>query len=316
MTRRNEVYSPERFTIDLVDFREPIDTWKPRIADRGRRRHLSYTLDFDTRAVLLEQEPGPGWSEETTRLHLENREKVRQGLAAHFGGQALERKVADFVAIKSKPFSVLAYHNQLFEQVRGAFVLGAYYPALVGACALGERILNHLILDLRGAFTHTPEYKHVYRKDSFDDWRVPIDTLAAWGVLVPEAVTEFRALMALRHRSIHFNVSTYATLRDDALAAILHLRQIIEVQFGTFGLKPWLIPGTAGLMFICKSWEDHPFIRAYHARSCPFVGPYVAISFEQGLQYFDHHDYGDGDWSDEEFAAVYSAREPGHLAAS
>lgn len=56
----------------------------------------------------------------------------------------------------------------------------ADYPALVGACALGERILNHLILDLRGAYAHTPEYKRVHRKDSFDDWRVPIDTLAAW----------------------------------------------------------------------------------------------------------------------------------------
>jgi hypothetical protein len=303
-----------RFTIDKVDFSQPIDSWKPRIADRGRRRHLSYTLDFDTRAMLFEQEPGPAWSEEAVRHHIENRERVRQGLQAQFGERELDRKVADFVAIRSKPFSVLAYHNQFFEQVREAFVLGAYYPALVGACALGERILNHLILDLRAAYSSTPEYKRVSRKNSFDDWRVPIDALEAWNVLVPEATSEFRALMVLRHRSIHFNVSTYATLRDDALAAILHLREIIEAQFGAFGLKPWLIRGTAGLMFIRKDWEDRPFIRSYHARSCPFVGPYVAIGFEGGLQYFDHHDYGDGDWSDEEFAAAYTARTPDQLA--
>ena len=303
-----------RFTIDQVDFSQPIEAWKPQIADRGRRRHLSYTLDFDTRAMLLAEEPGPGWSDEAVRRLAESREQVRQGLSAQFGGRALERKVADFVAIKSKPFSVLAYHNQFFEQVRTAFVLGAYYPALVGACALGERILNHLILDLRAAYSGTPEYKRVSRKDSFDDWRVPIDTLEAWDVLVPEATTEFRARMVLRHRSIHFNISTYETLREDALAAILHLREIIEAQFGTFGLKPWLIHETAGLMFIRKDWEDRPFIRAYHARSCPFVGPYVAIAFEGGLQYFDHHDYGDGDWSDEEFAEVYAARTPDQLA--
>jgi len=306
--------SEMRFTIDQVDFGQPIELWKPRIADRGRRRHLSYTLDFDTRAMLFEQEPGDDWSEEQVRRHNESRERMRQGLAAQFGEQALERKVADFVAIKSKPFSILAYHNQFFEQVRAAFVLGAYYPALVGACALGERILNHLILDLRSAYSGTPDFKRVHRKDSFDDWRVPIDTLEAWEVLVSEAASEFRSLMVLRHRSIHFNISTYATLREDALAAILHLREIIEAQFGAFGLKPWLIRGTAGLMFICKDWEDRPFIRAYHARSCPFVGPYVGIGFEGGLQYFDHHDYGDGDWSDEEFAAAYAARTPEQVA--
>lgn len=304
-----------RYTIDQVDFQQPIELWKDQIADRGRRRHLSYTLDFDTRAFLFVEEPGPGWSEEAKQLHLENRKKVRRGLEVQFGKEALDRKVADFVAIKSKPFSILAYHNQFFDQVRKAFVLGSYYPALVGACALGERILNHMILDLRSAYSATPEFRRVHRKDSFDDWRVPIATLEAWGVLLPEAVTEFSALMMLRHRSIHFNVSTYATLREDALAAILHLREIIETQFGAFGSKPWLIPGTAGLMFIRKDWEDHPFIRAYHARSCPFVGPYVAISFEQGLHYIDHNDYGSGDWSDEEFATVYSARTPDQLAA-
>lgn len=303
-----------RLTIDQIDSQQPIGTWKAQVADRGKRRHLSYTLDFDTRAFLLEEEPGPGWSEQAVRLHVQNREQVRLGLAQQFGSEALDRKIADFVAIKSKPFSILAYHNQYFEQVRTAFVAGAYYPALVGACALGERILNHLVLDLRDAYAATPEYKRVHRKDSFDNWRVPIDVLEAWGVLLPEATAEFRTLMSLRHRSIHFNISTYATLREDALAAILHLREIIEVQFGAFGLKPWLIAGTAGLMFIRKDWEDHPFIRTYHARTCPFVGPYVAISFARGLQYIDHHDYGDGDWSDEEFAAVYAARTPDQLA--
>ena len=125
----------------------------------------------------------------------------------------------------------VAGHNALFHQVRQAFVIGAYYPALVGACALGERILNHLMLDMRGHFTATPEYKKVYRKDSFDDWRLPIDTLEAWGILLPDAVIEYRALMDLRHRSIHFNRETTNALRDDALAAIIHMRTIIEQQF-------------------------------------------------------------------------------------
>ena len=80
-----------RFTIDQVDFRQAIQEWRPRLADRGRRRHLSYTFDFDTRAVLLEQELAQGWSDEVARLHVESREKIVRGLAGQFGERILKR---------------------------------------------------------------------------------------------------------------------------------------------------------------------------------------------------------------------------------
>jgi len=47
---------------------------------------------------------------------------------------------------------VIAYHNSFLRRVRDAFASGNYYPALTAGCALGERILNHLILDLREEF--------------------------------------------------------------------------------------------------------------------------------------------------------------------
>src|SRR5579862_549724 len=159
----------ERITINMVDRSKPPADWKPLLADFGRRRHLSYTIDFDSRAHAL-TEPTEGWSEDARRLHLENRERVKAGLVQEFGTVLLDRKIENFVAIGFKPFSVLAYHNTLYDQARRAFVIGAYYPALLAACALGERILNHLILDLRDFYKHTLEYKNVYRKKSFDDW--------------------------------------------------------------------------------------------------------------------------------------------------
>jgi hypothetical protein len=303
----------ERITIDKVDQSKPLAEWKPLLADFGRRRHLSYTMDFDSRAHVF-AEPGEGWTEEARRLHLENRERTKAGLVRDFGSDHLDNKIANFVALGVKPFSVLAYHNHFFEQARRAFVIGAYYPVLVSACALGERILNHLILDLRDFYKHTPEYKRVYRKDSFDDWQIPIDTLEAWNVLLPKAVAEFQALMVLRHRSIHFNISTYATLQEDALAAIRHMREIIEEQFTAFGNRPWFIEGARGHVFIKQEWEENPFIKTYYLRTCPFVGPYFAISFDQGMMFHDHPDYGDGDWTDEEFAAAFQARSPEQLA--
>ena len=303
------IASPDRFTIDKVDFNEPLQSWKVRLADYGRRRHLSYTMDFDTRVHALEP-AGEGWSDEAKTMHLENQERVKQSLANEFGAGQLDAKVQNFIDIRSKPFSVLTYHNRLYDDVRRAFVVGAYYPALVGACALGERILNHLMLDLRRHYAGTPEYKRVYRKESFDDWSLAIDTLEAWDVLLPKAVDEFRLLKTLRHRSIHFNVSTYATLREDALAAVLHMRTIIDEQFTAFGLRPWFILGTKGHLFIKREWEINPFVRAFYLPTCPFVGPYFGISFARGLEYQDHADYGDGEWTDDEFAQVFNDRKP------
>ena len=297
----------ERVTIDQLDQTKPLSEWKPLLADRGKRRHMSYTTDFDTRADVFE-EPGEEWEEEPRRLHLQNRERVRAGLAREFGDDRLDKKIADFVAIGSKPFSVVGYHNVLFEQVRRSFVVGAYYPALLGACALGERILNHLILDLRNDYRHTQEFRAVAGKSSFADWSRAIGTLEAWGVLLPKAIAEFRALMPLRHRSVHFNASTYATLRDDALAGILHLREIIDQQFTAFGARPWFIEGTRGLIFLKRDWEENPFIRTFYLPTCPFVGPNVAISMWDGLSFYDTVDYGDGNWSDAEFAAAFESR--------
>lgn len=299
----------ERVTFDKVDQSKPLDEWKPTLADVGRRRHLIYSLDFDTRAHVFD-EPSEEWVEDARRLHLENRERVKIGLEREFGSDEINRKIADFAALGTKPISILAYHNPFFHQARNAFVIGAYYPALASACALGERILNHLILDLRSFYKNTTEYGAVSHQRSFSNWKQPIDVLEAWKVLLPKAVDEFRALMKLRHRSIHFNASTYSTLRDDALAAIHHMREIIEQQFTTYGIRPWIIDGTSGQFFIKRSWESNPFIKTYYLPTCPFLGPYFAISLNQGLRFHDLPDYGDGDWTDEEFAKVYEARTP------
>jgi len=268
-------------------------------------------MDFDTRSIILRTEVDGHLEENVKEVLLNSKKDIRDSLVREYGEYAIEEKVGNFVAIDTKPFSTLAYHNQFFDQVRRAFVIGAYYPALVGACAMGERILNHLLLDLRGFYKQTPEYRRVFKKDSFDDWRVPINALETWGILLPKAVIEFRQLMSLRHRSIHFNASTYNSLRDDALSAILHMRTIIELQFGTFTDAPWFIPGTKGHCFIKKEYETHPFVKTYFLPKCPFVGPLFAMDFNVGgWRFFDMENYGAGSWTDEEFAKQYNDRDP------
>ena len=127
-----------RLTLDKVDRTKPQAEWKASLADFGRRRHLSYTLDFDTRSYLF-KDSGKHWSPEARRLHQENQERVRQELGAEFGRDHLDKKVDNFVAIGTEAtFSVLAYHNKFFDHVRRAFVIGAYYPPWSVRARLGK----------------------------------------------------------------------------------------------------------------------------------------------------------------------------------
>jgi hypothetical protein len=97
------------------------------------------------------------------------------------------------------PSLSLPFTTASFDRTR---IAGVYYPALTAACALGERILNHLIIAIREDFRTTPQYRTVARKDSFDNWDLAIDTLHAWDVLLPSVVEHYRHLRDIRHRSI------------------------------------------------------------------------------------------------------------------
>lgn len=165
------------------------------------KRYRVFSFDFDSRSHMLEpiQE---NWNEKVKEQYLINREKTIRGLAQQYGESQLDVKVQNFLDLRFKPFSVSAFHNKFLDQIRNSYVIGAYYPALTGACALGERILNHLVLMLRGYHTNTAEYKKVYRKQSFDYWPLAIDTLESWGELLPEAAVKFRELNEKRNRAI------------------------------------------------------------------------------------------------------------------
>lgn len=274
-------------------------------------------MDFDFRANTIATKIEAHWDDKVKALWQENHQRSIDGLRQQFGERNLDAKVQDFIDMGAKPFSIVAYHNALFEQVRIAFVAGAHYPAVTGACALGERILNHLGLDLREDFRSTPEYKRVYRKSSFDNWELAIDVLVAWSVLLPDVADEFRKLGALRNRTIHFNAKTYSTLRSDALMAITHMRVIIEGQFGIFGAQPWIIEGTRGAAFIKREYETRPFVKRYFLPQCPFVGVRCALEHgPQGFIHVDFNDYGPGELTDQEFCQAFNDRDPRSIARS
>lgn len=282
------------------------------LSDRGARRYNPFSFDFDSTPVSLIV-PEEHWDEQVKRQHIENRDRIVERLKLEHGTRHIDDIIKNAADLGPKSMSLLTHHNKLHEQARRAFVTGAYYPALVAACALGERILNHLVLDLRHSFKASPHYKKVHRKNSFDDWPLAISALTDWKVLVDGIGTEFLALGDLRNRSIHFNPDTYLSLREDALAALQRLDKVIAKQFGYFGCQPWYIDDTPGAQFVKRAYESDPFVRTYIIPHSGFVGHLYGmdISREGYWHHLDYVDYGDEELSDEDFAK--RLRERNHL---
>jgi len=269
------------------------------------KRYRVVTVDFDSRAYFLSEQIKPDWELKVKENWIENKHKIMSGLITEFGEVGYPTKINNFVELGKKPFSVVAFHNKFYHQARYAFVIGSYYPALTGICALGERILNHLILKLRTFFQSTAEYKKVYNKDSFDDWDKAIDVLSNWKVLQPNPEVRFRELKRIRHDNIHFSYSTDYNDRKYALEALLKMTEIIEGQFAASGALPWFIPNVKGVTYIKKKYENDPFVKEIYLPSCALVGPNHRMEVDNGqLKVVDEEEYEERDISDEEFIAL------------
>lgn len=274
-----------------------------------KRYRIFPFFDFDTRCLQISEPINDEWEESVKAAHQQARENIVARLKAEYGELNADAKIQNFIDLGTKPFSVIAFHNAFFAQVRNAFVVGAYYPALTGACALGERILNHLILALRNDFKNSSEYKKVYKKDSFDDWSLAINTLIAWDVLLPKAAADFRELMKKRHEAIHFRPEIDQNVRAFALEAAKCLQEIIGEQFSGFGAQPWFITNIPGEIYIKREWESKPFIRAVYLNNGLLVGPRHKIeSLHPRIHILDPDYMNSGtDISDDEFALLRKA---------
>ncbi len=273
------------------------------------KRYRILGIDFDTRATILKQEIQEAWEPHVKAQWQQNKESIEEHLVAQFGAYGYHEKLRNFVELGPAPWSVMAFHNKFLRQVRESFVVAAYYPSLTAACALGERILNHLVIRVRDYYKGTTEYKKVYRKKSFDNWDLAIDTLKSWGVLLQEVASAFRQFKETRNGAIHFDPETDQNDRELALIAIEQLSKIIQGQFGAHGAHPWFISGVKGGTFICKSYEEVPFVKEVIIPNCAPVGPLHTLEHKHGKWIIhDEHDYPTREVGDEEFADMVNNR--------
>jgi hypothetical protein len=270
------------------------------------KRYRVVEYDFDSRSTLLNVEIKDEWKDNVKEQWLQNKKSIESEFIADYGIVNSNEKLTNFKELGNKPFSVIAFHNIFFQQIRSSYVIGSYYPALTATCALGERILNHLILKLRKYFTTTNEYKKIYRKNSFDNWDVAIDTLNAWGVLLPEVVGLFKGLKDIRHSCIHFSPDIDKNDKNLALEAILILQRIIDNQFSClgFGGQPWFIEGLDSA-FIKLEYESNPFVKEILLPKCRKVGHLHKLEFTPiGWKVIDSNDYSNINITDERFALL------------
>ena len=160
----------------------------------------------------------------------------------------------------------MIYH-ELLREVEAAYVHGDPFPALTGACCLGERILNHLVLDLRDDHRTSPRYKDVYGEDSIQDWRLAISVLNDWGVLTADLPTKFETLLGLRNPAVHFgSVDDRISMAKDAV------QLVYDVTSGLFGRKAghWFM--APGEMYVRRDKEADPLVRRFILPHCVHVG--------------------------------------------
>lgn len=277
------------------------------------KRYRVIQMDFDSTPYILSMNIDDSWEPTVQELHRKNKKESEQQLVDQYGILNSDIKLQNYIDLGAAPFSVIAFHNNFLRQIRGAFVIGAYYPALTGACTLGERILNHLIRALRDDYSDKPEYKLVRSRESFANWNMMTNVLSSWDILRLEAVGEFRSLEELRNRVIHFDPAVDGDARTPALEAIHILSRAIDLQFGAFGNHPWFIPNTLGACFIKKSAEKLPFIRKIYLPNCALVSPRHQIDLdltEAGVQVsvIDSDTDGESDDNDEEFCRIFNQK--------
>jgi hypothetical protein len=210
----------------------------------GSRRFTPVNYSFDTRANVLSTVILEAWEPAIQEQWRANQAAIREQLIHEYGAADHEQKIANFVDLGAEPWSVVALHNIYLREVRAAFASMNYYPALLGACGLGERILNQLVLTLRDDYADHEATKQVAGKKALDDWARCIKTLRAWGVFDDQVGKDYLKLMDQRHGAVNYRSELDSgDAREAALDAVLLLGQIVEALFTPLGSKPYFFTG-------------------------------------------------------------------------
>lgn len=259
-----------------------------------RYRFLSNTyLDFTRNLLKNNQLP--------TQFLEQEREQLKSVLIFGYGSRDIDGKVARYLEFDPPQMCIITEYLDLLHAVADAYIFGSFYSALTGACSLGERIFNIIIIRLRDYFKGHSLYKELYAKESFQDWEKAITVLAQWRVIDSQLQEEYRSLATLRHNSIHFG--NIENTRGSALTA---LNTVMTITDKLFGLKADYLFWCPGEIYVKKDKEMEPFVKEFILPKCALVGYKHTIVEGKDAQrtiltYQDYDDYKNIQISDEEY---------------
>lgn len=292
---------------------EQTEPGRPRTDTDGCRRYLPIAVTFDTRNLLLDEEPTSVYEQRIIDQLRRNQAAVRMDLLAHLGTSNGEAKIDNYRAMGPAPWSIAFEHNTALAQIRSAFAHGDFYPALVGSCALGERIFNELISVLLDDYINHPRTtKRAKQRRPLTDWGSAISLLHGWGVLDDHLRDTYLELERRRHESVHFDADVDVEVSEPALAALQNVQEIIAGIFNTHSGPPRFIAGTLGHSFISLEAEQLPLLRRVFLPRSTLVSPRFEMVPGRTLgealwTVLDDADYDPTPLTDEEFDAALRA---------
>jgi len=227
-----------------------------------------------------------------------HKQEMKESLISQFGEIDFDNKFKRYMEVKKPALAIVEEYWYLLNEIADAYVSGYFYPALTGACCLGERIFNVMILKLREYHKSSKFYKNIYRKDSFIDWDEAINISKEWVAIDNETEENFRSLEKIRHASIHYR-NREQDLQRISIDAINNINFIVDHIFGILNRKDILLLfNVPGEIYIKKEAEKIPLVREFYIPSAFLVGYKHTISDSNKL--IDEK-YDDKEISDEEF---------------
>ncbi len=202
-----------------------------------------------------------------------HKETLLNDFKSQWGERDFNIKIERYIKLDLAYIGISEEYYDLLQPVISSYCCGYFYPAMTSAGALGERILNRLILNLRDYYKSSKHYKKIYRKDSFDQWEYPIEVLKDWDVITEDVANLFLKLKQYRNDSIHYNEGY--NFEKNSHDAIKTLANIIDLQFNYIKRRDlfWSFD-VPGEILLRTEKVNVPFVKEFVLPHCALIGPY------------------------------------------
>lgn len=201
-----------------------------------------------------------------------NQDHIKKGLLFEWGEKDFELKLKRFIDLDVSFIGIPEEYYYLLKSVISSYCCGYFYSSITSAGALGERILNRLLIKTRHHFKDTEHYNKIKSKNSFDNWDIPIKVLKDWNIISKDVSKHFITLKKFRNDSLHYRDGY--NFEKNAFPAIKALANIINHQFNYMLRKDlfWVF-NVPGEIWLRSTTVNDPFIKEFVLEHCCLLTP-------------------------------------------